>query len=95
MPPAFTTTPRRSATPGPVLTARPQQPRILTTASKPLACRNVALTADNLIAWRDELKVIDADLAARPLLPPLLQAQLERRRDDVRAHLDRYDKEHP
>lgn len=62
---------------------------------KPLACRNVALTPDNLIAWRDELKAIDADLAARPLLPPLLQAQLERRRDDVRAHLDRYDKEHP
>ena len=62
---------------------------------KPLACRNVALTADNLVAWRDELKAIDADLAARPLLPPLLQAQLERRRDDVRAHLDRYDKEHP
>jgi hypothetical protein len=61
---------------------------------KPLDCRNVALTADNLTAWRDELKSIDADLAARPLLPPLLQAQLERRRDDVQAHLDRYDKEH-
>jgi hypothetical protein len=61
---------------------------------KPLACRNVALTPDNLAAWRDELKTIDADLAARPLLPPLLQAQLEQRRDDVRAHLDRYDKEH-
>jgi hypothetical protein len=61
---------------------------------KPLDCRNVALTPDNLTAWRDELTLIDADLAARPLLPPLLQAQLERRRDDVRAHLDRYDKEH-
>jgi hypothetical protein len=61
---------------------------------KPLACRNVALTPDNLAAWRGELKSIDADLAARPLLPPLLQAQLEQRRDDVRAHLDRYDKEH-
>jgi hypothetical protein len=62
---------------------------------KPLTCRNVALTPDNLTAWRDELKSIDSDLAARPLLPPLLQAQLGRRRDDVRAHLDRYDKEHP
>jgi hypothetical protein len=61
---------------------------------KPLTCRNVAHTEDNLTAWRDELKSIDADLAARPLLPPLLQAQLERRRDDVRAYLDRYDKEH-
>jgi hypothetical protein len=60
---------------------------------KPLDCRNVALTPDNLAAWRDELKSIDADLAARPLLPPLLQAQLERRRDEVRAHLDRYDME--
>jgi hypothetical protein len=62
---------------------------------KPLTCRNVTLTPGNLTAWRDELKSIDADLAARPLLPPLLQAQLKRRRDDVRAHLDRYDKEHP
>jgi hypothetical protein len=61
---------------------------------KPLDCRNVALTPDNLAAWSDELKTIDADLAARPLLPPLLQAQLERRRDEVRAHLDRYDREH-
>jgi hypothetical protein len=61
---------------------------------KPLACRNVALTPENLTAWRDELKTIDADLAARPLLPPLLQAQLEQRRDDVRAYLDRYDKGH-
>jgi integrase len=62
---------------------------------KPLACRNVALTPGNVTAWRDELASVDADLAARPLLPPLLQAQLEQRRDDVRAHLDRYDKEHP
>ena len=60
---------------------------------KPLTWRNVALTADNLTAGRDELKSIDADLAARPLLPPLLQAQLQRLRD-VQAHLDRYDKKH-
>jgi hypothetical protein len=61
---------------------------------KPLDCRNVALTPDNLTTWRDELKSIDADLAARPLVPPLLQTELQRRRNDVQAYLDRYNEEH-
>jgi hypothetical protein len=60
---------------------------------KPLTCRNVALTADNLAAWREELTIIESDLAGHPLLPPYLQAQLERRLEEIRRHLSNTDKE--
>lgn len=49
------------------------------TTCQPLACGNVALTGDNLTAWRAELSAIEADRAARPSLPPLLDADLKTR----------------
>ena len=39
----------------------------------PLACRNVALTADNVLAWQRQLGRIERRLAARPPLPPRLK----------------------
>lgn len=50
---------------------------------KPLACTNVALTATNRAQWEAELATIDADIVARPALPPLLTAQLEERRTKI------------
>ncbi|WP_158892727.1 hypothetical protein [Amycolatopsis anabasis] len=63
-------------------------------ACLPLACRNVALSPDNLAAWRTELDHIDTELTARPLLPPLLRHQLQTRRHDIVTFLDRHTAEH-
>jgi integrase len=54
---------------------------------KPLACRNVALTPQNLAAWRKEIDRITARLAARPGPPPLLRHRLEARRTEITAFL--------
>jgi hypothetical protein len=50
---------------------------------QPLACGNVALTADNISAWYAERERLDRHLANRPLLPPLLHARLHARREHV------------
>jgi integrase len=55
---------------------------------QPFTCHNVALTADNLAAWHDELRHLDAQLADRPALPPLLHHQLTQRRDHIRDLLN-------
>lgn len=61
------------------------------TDCKPLNCGNVALSTENLVAWRAELDVIDAELSTQPLLPPLMIARLEQRRDQVQGFLDRHE----
>ncbi|WP_410580144.1 hypothetical protein [Amycolatopsis sp. lyj-108] len=57
---------------------------------KPLACRNVALTADNIGSLREEMAGIGHEIASRPLLPPLVQHQLQGRRADIAAFLARH-----
>lgn len=64
---------------------RPAPPRC-----QPLACRNVALTPDNHGALSIEAQRLDDELAARPVLPPLLADQLARRRDAITAFLARH-----
>ena len=56
---------------------------------KPLACRNVALTTENIAAWQREIDRIDRRLAARPPLPPLLLHRLQARRAEITAFLTR------
>jgi hypothetical protein len=56
---------------------------------KPLACRNVALTAENTAAWQREIDRIDQRLEARPPLPPLLRHRLEGRLEEIIAFLGR------
>ena len=53
----------------------------------PLACRNVALTADNVLAWQRELGRLERRLAARPTLPPRLKFRLIVRHGDVAEFL--------
>lgn len=55
---------------------------------KPLACHNVALTAENIAAWQREANRLDARLATRPPLPPLLRHRLQARRAEIAAFLD-------
>jgi hypothetical protein len=57
---------------------------------KPLICRNVALTIDNIDNLRTEISHIDSDLDFRPLLPPLLRHQLQACRDDIETFLTRH-----
>lgn len=57
---------------------------------KPLACRNVALTDENLDTWRNELATIDRDRRSVPLLPPLLIARLEARQIQVARFVTQY-----
>ncbi|WP_405753431.1 hypothetical protein OHA19_39925 (plasmid) [Streptomyces sp. NBC_00012] len=54
---------------------------------RPLECRNVALTADNRAALAAEAGRLDAETRSRPTLPPLLLADLARRRDRIRTFL--------
>lgn len=58
---------------------------------KPLTCRNVALTADNRETWVNELAMLDANLASRPSLPPVLEARLTERRRQILKLLERED----
>jgi integrase len=57
---------------------------------KPLACRNVALTSDNVAAWRAELDDISHQLSRRPRLPPLLEHRLDQRRQAITVFLNRH-----
>ncbi len=57
---------------------------------KPLTCRNVALTEQNVHAWHDELDTLDRDLASGPPLPPALTSRLEQRREQILAFLHRH-----
>lgn len=56
-------------------------------ACRPLTCRNVTLTPDNLTAWHTEIERIDHELDARPRLPPLLREQLQDRRTQITTFL--------
>ncbi|WP_331757958.1 hypothetical protein OG225_41740 (plasmid) [Nocardia sp. NBC_01377] len=57
---------------------------------KPLVCRNVALTADNVDNLRSEITHIDRQLTTRPTPPPLLLHQLHSRRGDIENFLARH-----
>jgi hypothetical protein len=57
---------------------------------RPLECRNTALTADNKAALGREAAEISRRLAQRPALPPLLQARLTARKDQITGFLARY-----
>lgn len=57
---------------------------------KPLACRNVALTPENLQTWRAKASRIDTRPSGAVPLPPLLEHQLRHRRAAVTAFLDRH-----
>ncbi|MFE9121470.1 hypothetical protein [Streptomyces sp. NPDC007172] len=48
-----------------------------------MACRNVALTAENTAAWQREIARIDKRLASRPTLAPRLRQRLQHRRAEV------------
>jgi hypothetical protein len=58
---------------------------------QPLACRNVALTAENIQAWMRELGRISQRLATRPPLPPLLATRLAARHAEITEFLARND----
>jgi hypothetical protein len=57
---------------------------------QPLECRNTALTTDNKAALSHEAAEITRQLTSQPLLPPLLQARLAARHDQITAFLNRY-----
>lgn len=57
---------------------------------RPLECRNVALTTDNVQTWREEIMTIEARIATRPALPPLIVDRLQQRRDQITAFLHRW-----
>ena len=57
---------------------------------RPLQCRNTALTADNKAALADEAADITRQLKQRPTLPPLLQARLTTRRNQITDFLARH-----
>ncbi|MGW6374808.1 hypothetical protein ACWFRB_01925 [Rhodococcus sp. NPDC055112] len=56
---------------------------------KPLSCRNVALTSENLTALRGEISKLRIEVA-RNALPPLLLDRLTRRVAQIEGFLDRY-----
>ena len=62
---------------------------------QPFACRNVALTPDNIVNLRQQTEHIDHELESRPLLPPLLQHQLRTRREQIVRFLARHSPEQP
>jgi hypothetical protein len=55
---------------------------------QPLACRNVALTTDNITAWRDQLTKLDSALGSGDMLTPYVRDRLEARRQQIRRLLD-------
>jgi hypothetical protein len=48
-----------------------------------LACRNVALTPDNLTTWQQHLATVDATLHAADVLAPYVRDRLASRREDI------------
>jgi len=54
---------------------------------QPMACRNVALTGDNLAAWRQHLARLDQALSDRTLAP-YLRHRLTQQRDDIIRFLE-------
>lgn len=67
-------------------TARPTP-----TSCQPLDCPNTALTVANQQSLLLELHHIDAELARRPALPPLLVSRLKTRREKLSTFLCRHD----
>ncbi|WP_016881380.1 hypothetical protein [Rhodococcus sp. DK176] len=61
---------------------------------QPLACQNVALTAENIRVWRTEITRIDEHLGQVPLLAPRLQTLLTRRRQKIVDFLKANGQEH-
>ena len=55
---------------------------------RPLQCRNVALTADNLQALTRQLHQLDAHLASADLLAPFVAHRLTEQRRDLAALLE-------
>jgi hypothetical protein len=55
---------------------------------KPLDCRNVALTADNLKALTDQLHKLETHLANADLLAPYVAHRLAEQHRDLAALLD-------
>ncbi len=64
------------------LPAAAEQAQPVLDRCRPLECANVAVTADNAYALRDEIARLDAELR-RGLVPPLLREQLTQRRDGI------------
>jgi hypothetical protein len=60
-----------------------------------LACRNTALTHNNVARLREEIGAIDRELDRRPRLPPLLGRRLTARREMITTFLDRHAPERP
>ncbi|WP_394622409.1 hypothetical protein JNUCC0626_49625 (plasmid) [Lentzea sp. JNUCC 0626] len=56
---------------------------------QPFACRNVALTAENTAALREEIRRLDGRLATSPPLPPLLHHRVLTRRNEIDVFLTR------
>ena len=54
---------------------------------KPLACKNVALTADNIGAWQNHLARLNGQLTLGDALAPLVHVRMTQRRDEVAAFL--------
>ncbi len=57
---------------------------------KPLACRNVAISADNATSWQTEIDAITARLESQPVLAPLLEQQLLDRRSELLRFLKQH-----
>ncbi|MFE9813053.1 hypothetical protein [Streptomyces sp. NPDC005548] len=54
---------------------------------KPLSCRNVALTPENVAAWTRELARLEKRMATRPAMPPLLLHRLQERHAEITEFL--------
>lgn len=50
---------------------------------QPLACRNVALTADNRDAWQEHLTTVGSTLTTGDALAPYVRERLRQRREQI------------
>lgn len=57
---------------------------------KPLRCRNVALTEENIAAWTKRLDRLDHQRANPDAFAPLVRARLQDQHDDIHDFLDRW-----
>jgi hypothetical protein len=57
---------------------------------KPLSCRNVALTEENIAAWTERLNQLDHQMANPDALAPLVRARLQDQHDDIHGFLSRW-----